>query len=599
MQKNEVKNTGNIPSWIQESLRVLKPPEKLLVSEWANKYRVLDAKTSSEPGRWNNDRTPYLVEIMNTFNDPEIEEVIFLKSTQIGGTEVLNNIMCYIAAQDPAPAMVVYPILDLADWTSYNRLQPMFRLSPKTKECFIEKDSQRFELQFQGMFLSIAGANSPASLASKPIRYLFLDEIDKYPGNTAREANPIDLAQERTRTFTHNKKVFKTSTPTIGTGNIIKAFNKAETQKYYYVHCPHCEFLQKLIFQNIKFDKGSRFSDIRIQAYYECGKCKKPILNKHKAEMLKGGKWIAEKSEGKTKTAYFINCIYSPWLRFGDIAVKFLESKNDVEKLQNFKNSWLAEEWREMQSSLSTNIIFKRQTEYKRGIIPENALILTGGVDVQERSLYYSIRAWGENLTSWLIDYGEVERFQQIEKIMDFPFPTEQGNIRQVDLFAVDSGHKTDEVYNFCLQNQGLAVPVKGSSRQLQTFYNISKIEKEGSQAYGQALYIIDTGKYKDRIFGRLHKPNGEGSFMVFYGVGDDYVNQISAEEKIKDGNMFKWVKKTGGADNHYLDTEVYSFLAADLLDVRYLTAENKSFQDPILPKPNNNWLNNTKGWLK
>lgn len=217
------------PNWILEVLTVLKPPEKLTVSEWAEKYRILDNKTSAIPGQWRTSKTPYLEGIMNSFNDPEIEEIIFVKPTQVGGTECLNNIVGYIVAQDPSPTLVVYPTLDLAEYTSDNRLQPMFKISPALKDKFDEK-SKKLELQCDGMYIVLSGANCPASLASRPIRFLLLDEVDKYPINSGKEADPTSLARERTKTFANNKKIFQTSTPTLKTGPIWQEWENADCQ---------------------------------------------------------------------------------------------------------------------------------------------------------------------------------------------------------------------------------------------------------------------------------------------------------------------------------------------------------------------------------
>jgi len=148
------------------ALKILKPPENLTVSQWADKYRILDAKTSAEPGPWRTARTPYLQGIMDAFNDPEIEEIIFVKPTQVGGTESLQNIVGYIIAQDPSPTLIVYPTLELAEYTSKNRIQPMINLCPILLEKYQDKESKILELQFEGMYIVLSGANSPASLAS-------------------------------------------------------------------------------------------------------------------------------------------------------------------------------------------------------------------------------------------------------------------------------------------------------------------------------------------------------------------------------------------------------------------------------------------------
>ena len=228
----------SVTQYQYDALQLMLPPEQITVSEWAGKYRMLDSKSSAIPGPWNNDITPYLTGVMDEFNNYETSKIIFVKPTQVGGTEALQNMIGYIVMQDPAPTMIVYPTETLAKSISENRLQPMLRATPELARRF-DENSQLLELQFDGMYLTLAGSNSPSGLASKPIRFVLMDEVDKYPGTSGKEADPIKLATERTKTF-HDKKIYITSTPTLKTGHIWKEKESADIEKHYFVPCPHC-----------------------------------------------------------------------------------------------------------------------------------------------------------------------------------------------------------------------------------------------------------------------------------------------------------------------------------------------------------------------
>jgi len=602
------------PSWLSDALKIFKPPEQLTVSEWADKYRILDAKTSAEPGQWRTMRTPYLQGIMDAFIDPDIEEIIFVKPTQVGGTEGLNNIVGYIISQDPSPTLIVYPTLELAEFTSKNRVQPMISLCPVLKERYQDKESKILELQFDGMYVVLSGANSPASLASRPIRYLLFDEVDKYPTNAGKEADPRSLARERTKTFAHNKKIFQTSTPTFKYGPIWQEWEAADSQLRYYVPCPHCGHSQALRFKQIKWPKTAKTPEaVQATAYYECEQCRGIITDGHKPGMLKAGQWQFEKKAGTRKTAFHINAIYSPWVRFGDVAYEFLKSKNFPELLMNFVNSWLAEPWENTEVKMNSDKVLERQSEYEEGVVPDGTMLITGGVDVQKNYFVWTIRAWGTSMTSWNIAHGLADTWDEIEYIMNLPYTDRQGNTFQVNLCGVDSGDRTDEVYDFCAINQEWAVPVKGSSNPLLSRYRISTIDKVDSKAYGMRLYLVDGAQYKDMIASRLKRPNGPGSWMVFKGCDLDYAEQICAEEKViekKGGREVEvWQKKGTHIANHYLDAEVYAALAADLLHVRYLTLQSQEQPKPETPKQEtvsnsfiktgNSWLNQKGGWLR
>lgn len=599
----------NLPVWIQEALKILRPPDNLTVSQWAEKHRILDDKTSAAPGPWKNAVTPYLTAVMDAFNDPAVEEIIFCKCTQIGGTEAANNIFGYVIAQDPSPTLIVYPTILLAEYTSKNRLQPMLKLSPALRERYACDETKILELQFDGMYAVLAGSNSPASLASRPIRYLILDEVDKYDRFAGKEGDPISLAKERQKTFATNKKTFMTSTPTYKNGNIWRAMQQADERKQYYVPCPHCGHYQTLKFQQIKWPELQDITEAKEKAYYLCENCNGIIMDQHKPQMLAHGRWQSEhKKRHVSSVAFHINTIYSPWVRFGEVAYEFLKSKDDPALFMNFVNSWLAEPWEDTKAKISSDGVLERQSEYEEAVVPNDAVFLTGGVDVQKKCMYYTVRAWGYGMTSWNIAHGLCESWQQIENVMNTRFYSPNGTEYMVNLCGIDSGDQTDEVYQFCAYNQEWAIPVKGSSRKLTAPYNRSIIDKGQSIANGLALYLVDGSYYKDLIAARIRRPNGIGSWMVYKGCDRNYTEQICAEEKvllIKNGKeVEEWQKKSAHIDNHYLDCEVYAALAADLLNVRHLTkeaiqGEREQKHIPASEQAASGWISGGKGWLK
>jgi phage terminase large subunit GpA-like protein len=603
------KAKAELPEWILQAAKVLKPPDRITVSQWADRYRILDEKSSNQSGPWRTSVTPYLAGIMDAFTDPAIEEIWVCKCTQIGGTEAEYNMLGYALSQDGAPTMFVYPILELAEYASKNRIQPMIELCSSLNAIYRQRISTDMELQFDGSILVLSGANSPSSLASRPIRYLFLDEVDKYPSTAGREADPIRLAIERTKTYPTNRKIVGISTPTGKTGNIWRAWETASEQRKYFVPCPHCGHYQTFDFKQLKWPAGVMAEDARDLASYECAKCKGTITDVHKMQMIRAGEWRAISTHKNARSVGFhINVFYSPWVRFGDIAYEYLKSKEYPDLLKNFINSWLAEPWQDETSQLSSDIVMARQTSTPEGIVPKGARLLTAGVDVQGDRLYWTIRAWGERLTSWGIAHGMALSFSQIEQIMNIQWQGEDGNKYTVNLCCIDSGDQTEDVYDFCAINADWCLPVKGSSHAMYTRYKISKIDMANSKAYGMSLILVDTASYKDMIASRLNRPNGRGSWMVYAGCDLDYAEQVTSEEKVVEkrgaSEVAVWRPKTIHAQNHYLDAEVYAAVAGDLLHVRYMTddppIENTvRTEQPIEQKPNEkSWLPNKRRWI-
>jgi phage terminase large subunit GpA-like protein len=250
----------------------------------------------------------------------------------------------------------------------------------------------------------------------------------------------------------------------------------------------------------------------------------------------------------------------------------------------------------------------ERQSGLKEMEVPDWAVFLTGGVDVQETTLYWTIRAWGPYITSQCIAHGQVLSFGDVESIMNMQYKRSDGEMLVVSLCLVDSGYDADTTYEFCVMNSEWALPVKGSSNAMLSYFKLSKINKAESSAYGMTLVIVDGDKYKDMIASRMKKKNGQGSWMVYKGCDQEYAEQVTAEHKVnvktQGGRVIqKWVPKRSHIDNHYLDTEVYAIAAADILGVRTLHLRGEEEKNeppaPVQPDtPEENWIRKNENWL-
>ena len=602
--RRKKKNELGYPPWIMDALAILRPPEKLTVSEWADKYRVLSELDSASPGQWHTAKTPYLRAVMDAFNDDFIHEITFCAGTQLGKTAAEQNMIGYAVAQDPAPMLVVYPSEKLAKFTSEKRLQPMIKLSPALADKFDERGSKDLELSLGGMYIALVGANSPSELSSRPVRYIFFDEIDKFPKWTGAEAGPLELAAERTKTF-YNRKIVKVSTPTLKTGNIWQGWETADIQYRYYVPCPHCGEMQTLEFRQIKWMDGADETEARMAAYYECKYCHETIDDRHKPAMLRMGEWRGEvKAKGRAhKVAYHLNSLYSPWLTFGDIAAKFISSKDEPALLMNFINSWLAEPWEDKSSKLKSDVVMGKALPYERGRMPEEAQLLTCGIDVQLDHFYFAVRAWGAHMTSWLVDWGRVETWADLETVINRNYADMNGVVRNVNLACIDSGYNTDDVYTFCARHMDVLVPSKGSSLPMKSRYSVTILDKQAA-GFGLRLYVMDTNQMKNFIASRMTIDAGaHGSWNVYKGIEREYADQICAEQRVeqkdKKGRVsVVWEKISSHAANHLLDCETNNALAAEIIGVRYLMEEEQENSSPEQEEKDNDWLGVGRQWI-
>lgn len=284
--------------------KIIAPPPDLTVSQWADLYRRLSAESSAEPGQWRTDRAPYQREIMDAIHDPAVETVVVMSSAQIGKTEFLLNITGYHIDYDPAPILMVMPTKELAEAYSKDRLAPMIRDTPalqaKVKDVR-SRDSGNTLLhkKFPGGHITLVGANSPSGLASRPIRILLADEVDRFPISAGTEGDPLTLAEKRTKTFWNKKKVF-VSTPTVkGVSRIETAFLNSSREEWC-LPCPNCGEYQPLTWAQIHFE------DVTHRCLC-CG-------TRHNEFKWKAGegKWVAKEPAARVR-GFHLSGLISPW----------------------------------------------------------------------------------------------------------------------------------------------------------------------------------------------------------------------------------------------------------------------------------------------
>lgn len=562
---------------------------------------------------------------MDSFTDPNVETITLCTATQVGKSEALNNCLGYCIAQDPGSSLVVYPTLDLGEYTSKNRIQPMIESSQVLRERWDRQKSEILELQFAGAYVCLSGANSPASLASRPIRYLFLDEVDKFPAFAGEEADPISLARERTKTF-RARKILQASTPTTTRGRIWREYESADVRRSFFVPCPHCGRMQKLILAQVKWPEEVRTAKREAKgdplklhdaaeralssSWYECQYCGGLIDDSDKLDMLRKGEWRDDRATATPPrhVAFHLSSIYSPFVSFGQVAAEFIESGEFPDRLRNFINSWLGEPWRDTSVEVKGQELLAQKGDYHLGEVPAEAHFLTAAVDVQLDHFWWEVVAWGVGASSWIVDFGRAESWENLEDIIvDRQYPVKGGGLKQVRLCGVDSGYRADEVYQWCTVHSDVAKPVKGASQSLGgRFYSVSSLDKEGWA--GLKLLITDTDYWKDYIFGRLRRtPGSPGAMHVPQNCPEYWAAHMTSEQKTVERNRKTgkerevWVKISQHAPNHLLDCLVYSTLMAELCGVRYLSdVQEQHRQQEVEPeRPTGSWLGHRKSWLR
>jgi len=399
--------------------RGLRPDPNLTVTEWADTYRVLPKKSSSEPGKYRSSRTPYVREIMDALSSSSrVQEIVVMKGTQLGFTETGNNWFGYVADASPGPFMMIFPTAELAKDHSKQKLQPTVRETPrlrgKVKDHRTRDSGNTIQTkEFPGGILFLSGSNSGAFFRSKSVRFLFLDDIDGFEHDVGGEGDPGELAKRRTDTYGSRKKILEVSTPTVkGVSRVERSFLESD-QRYYHVPCPYCGTYQRLEWggpgagYGIKFTRDENGSAVDV--WYECRACHDYIDERYKPAMLERGRWVPTYPE-RLKRGYQISSLYSPlgWVSWRQIIKEFLEAKAFRERLKTWVNTRLGEPFEEDGEKPDWSLLKARCEPYQILSVPMGGLLLTAGVDVQDDRLAVVIRAWGRGEESWLVYWGEL-----------------------------------------------------------------------------------------------------------------------------------------------------------------------------------------------
>jgi len=611
-------------------------PEALTVSAWADRCRLLDSRASAEPGPWRTSRVPYLREVMDSFCDPDVEHLTIMKAAQVGGTEAVLNMVGYAVDQDPGPLLIVLPREVDAAAVSNDRLRPMLEAVTLAGHLPASpQDLHHLELRLDRMTIYLAGANSPAALASRPCRYVFLDEVDKYPAFSGREADPVHLAAERTKTF-WNRRIVEVSTPTTRAGYVIQSYEASDRRRYQ-VPCPKCGAWQAFAFPRLKWPEDVRDPEqIRrgALAWYECAAegCGARWGDQARRAAVARGRWVPEGARvnpaGEIEDAppasghrgYHLPAFLSPWVTLSEIAAKFLESRPEVRRFMNFVNSWLAEPWEEKVEESRPEILSARAGDYPAGSVPAGALVLTAGVDVQKGCLYFVVRAWGYGEESWLVRAARVESWEELIRAMfrtSYPRHPPGGDPLPVRLACLDSGYRTDEVYEVVRAWLHVSRAVKGAEHLAGMPYRMSALDRDARTGRpmpsGLSLWHVDTSYYKDKL-ARLAAapPDDPAAWHLHAEPAQEYLDQFCAERKITERNKKTgrtrevWTQGTSQAPNHYLDCEVYAAAAAEMLRVAALRRPGEEHQvfKPDPPRDRGgrgSWLgrnNSGGGWI-
>ena len=589
--KNE---TLRLNALLRRVMPGMKPPENLTVSEWAEKHRRLSSETAAEPGRWRNTRTPYLREPMDAFTDPRIRRVVMVAASQVGKSEFINNTIGYIVDQDPGSVLFVHPTtIDAKDYSKL-RIAPMVRDCPTLSTKVVAPKSRSsgntvLQKTYPGGILTLCGSTEAHALASKPIRYVFGDERDRWAKSAGDEGDPWKLAMARQTTF-YNAKAVEVSTPTIkGASPIVDSYNEG-TMERWKSRCPHCGEYHEITWEDIRFEyEEQEVNHQRVfqvtKVFYMCPDC--ACVSDELAMKRQPAKWVADNPAAYANgvRSFWLTAFVSQWKSWESIVLDFLQAQGDSRKMQVVYNTVFGKLWENRGDLEDEDSLLQRREEYPAEL-PDGVLVLTCGIDTQDDRLEYEVVGHGHFGETWGIEKGIImgrpdadETWTALDaNVLDRLCHFEDGLGLPVSLsFQDEGGHFTQEVRQRCRDRIGKKLfCIKGIYGQDRTYTAPPKqvrivINQTHVGSCWQYQIGVDAGKQHIMDNLRVKSP---GPRYCHFPKRDDYgagyfsgllSERLTYNEK-NARHPWKWEKIPGHERNEALDCRNYAMAAFEVL---------------------------------
>lgn len=604
---------------IAKAISGMQPPEDLTVTGWAETHRRLSAESSAEPGPWRTERTPYLRAPMDAFTDPKVNHIVMVAASQVGKSEFINNAIGYIIDQDPGSILFIQPTTIDAKEYSKLRIAPMIRDCPTLKKKVAaskSRDSGNTILQksYPGGILTMCGSTEAHALCSKPIRYVFGDERDRWAISAGNEGDPWELAMARQTTF-YNAKAVEVSTPTIKNASAIAAAYATGTMERWKTKCPHCGKYHEIQWTDIRYEYKEKIianskTYTVTDVFYICPGC--GCISDELTMKRQPARWEADNPDAyyQGTRSFWLNAFCSQWATWTSIILKFLKVQGNSRMLQVVYNTCFGELWEDRGDLEDEDSLMARREDYPAEL-PEGVLVLTCGVDTQDNRLEFEVVGHGHWGETWGIRKGIImgrpdddATWEALDDVIDHIYRFEDGlGLKNSMTFVDEGGHFTQEVRIQCEKRVGKKVfCIKGMGGPDKPYTSPPKQQKivVDQVSVGTCWqYQIGVDAGKQIIMDNISVKTPGKKYCHFprrddYGAG--YFNGLMSERLVYDANKKQpwiWKKIPGHERNEALDCRNYALAAfkalpvsLDAVDRRLKEARGKRMAGAVATAP-------------
>lgn len=336
---------------------------------------------------------------------------------------------------------------------------------------------------FRDSVLHLLGGKAARAYRRITVAVSILDEWSAFDQTIEKSGDPGTLAKGRLEGAPYPKFVGGSTPRVKGLCHVERACEESDASVQYHIDCPHCGADHPLMWGGKHLPYGFKWQKGRPDTVHHiCPHCHQSITQ---ADYLPGGwpltgTWVCKKTgmrygadriwrnaQGQPckpprTLGVHVWAAYSPQRTWASIVDEFEKAHRalqagDMAPMTGFTNETLGDTWEVKGDSSDEHALQARAEDYRLGIVPKGALLLTAGVDVQRDRWEVTVWGWARGLESWVIAhevlYGNPASdadWQPLEQYLLQRFPQAwHGGSLGISAVSIDSSDQTQSVYNW------------------------------------------------------------------------------------------------------------------------------------------------------
>lgn len=579
------------------------PREKMRVSDWADTYRMLPV-ASAVGGAYSTAFAPYNREIMDSFNDERIRRIVVLKSTQLGFTEALLNIIGYAIHWEPQNILHGHSKTEAASKFTTIKLDAMLRQPPFSALMNVDSTNTRgmttLVKPFPGGSYMAFSTKQPDNVSSFSAPLTIIDEFDRVPRVSGSEGTPEDLLEERMKTYARACMIIGGS-PTDELSPTRAEFEKTD-KRHFHIPCKNCARLWSPKWDDVTWQHDTAGNPIVPTVRLRCPNCGALHTNAERIDAVRDARacWIPT-APFNGRAGFYLWQIFStfPGAGMDNILEKYIDAKRsrEIVKMKSFYNTTLGLPFDGFYETADITELIARREDYGAAEIPEGVAVLTMGVDTQPDRLEAEIVGWGSGTESWSIEthvfYGDPNipegepgsPWDDLTERIRHSFRDTRGNGFFIRKTMIDSGgHNATAVYRYAAAHKSEGViAIKGSPREETPIISHLSISTRGRDRVRNVPFMI-IGVWAARLDCAKNlaiRTRGPGYCHFPKSRAPEWFEQLTAERLCTDfkrGREVKIWKKRADTRNEAQDCRNYAYAA--FLAGNFRIAELKAAQN-------------------